>query len=151
MWDSFGIDTAEMIGYWEPSGRRPVHLHCVDGAAAPVVSEGVLATSYVRRGNATLVAIASWAPAVARCELRLDYAALGLDPRHAQARAPAIDGFQERIDPRPLHGPPVIDVEPGRGWLLLLEAAPRAREVLAHLRAAAALVEVPQQTPEVDL
>ena len=33
----------------------------------------------------------------------------------------------------------------------LLEAAPRAREVLAHLRAAAALVEVPQQTPEVDL
>ena len=27
----------------------------VRGAAAPVVSEGVLATSYVRRGNATLV------------------------------------------------------------------------------------------------
>ena len=128
VWDAFAIDTAEMIGYWEASARRPVHLACADGAAAPAAAEAVLATSYVRRGNATLVALASWAKDVVRCELRIDFGALGLDARHAQARAPAIDGFQEGIDARPLGGStPVIDVEPGRGWLLFVEHRSEAR------------------------
>ena len=68
LWDAFAIDTAVMVGYWEARHRRPVTLACTQGGANP--TEAVLATSYVRRGNATLVSIASWAPGVARCELQ---------------------------------------------------------------------------------
>ena len=70
VWDAFGIDSAEMVGYWEPAPRRPVSVRCTEGGATP--TEAVLATSYVRRGNATLVSLASWAPGVARCELRVE-------------------------------------------------------------------------------
>lgn len=75
VWDAFGIEMAEMIGYWEAARRRPVTLACTEGGAAPTdgaLASHVLATSYVRRGNATLVSLASWAAGVARCELRVD-------------------------------------------------------------------------------
>lgn len=156
----------------------------------------MLATAYVRRGNATLVSIASWAAGVARCELHIDLAALGLEPQRVHVRAPLVEGFQTAVAPhrldkgapasalhigvpplaqraaaaRPqgrrgsafdlLHGvvgAPAIDVEPGKGWLLLLEAAPPASALPPQLaragaaaRAAAALVEVPQHTPDAE-
>ena len=171
----------------------------------------MLATAYVRRGNATLVSIASWAAGVARCELHVDLAALGLEPQRAHVRAPLVEGFQTAIAPHRLDkgapasalnthrldkgapasalnigvpplaqraaaarpqgrrgsafdlrhgvvGAPAIDVEPGKGWLLLLEAAPPASALppqLARARAAAwaaaALVEVPQHTPDAEV
>lgn len=107
-WDAFGIDQAEMIGYWEP--------HC------PVTTgrDDVLATVYRRPGRA-LVAIASWAPERADCRLRIDWPALGLDPDKAHLYAPEIPGFQpcrlfQPSDPLPA---PVR-----RGWLLWLDEQP---------------------------
>jgi len=79
MLDRFGARDAEMRGYWEP--RPPVRVSCA----------GVHATSYVRRGHATLVAISSFshgyeAPAAGEdrgfhnCDVRIEWGQLGLQP-----------------------------------------------------------------------
>ena len=148
LWDAFGIEAAHMVGYWE--ARRPVTLRCSGGAtgaddaddAADAAGAGrrpagrdevVLATSYVRHGNATLVALASWADEPVRCALRIDYAALGLDVRYTRLRAPDVEGFQQGRAMIPLSlrrdSPPVVEVEPGRGWMLILEATPELQIV----------------------
>ncbi|MBC7289438.1 MAG: hypothetical protein H5T86_15625 [Armatimonadetes bacterium] len=48
MWDEFGIQDAEWIGYWSPK--------------CPVKTDhpGVLATAYVKMGQKTLIALAHW-------------------------------------------------------------------------------------------
>ena len=68
LWDAFGMRDAVMHGYWQT--RAPVASSC----------EGVLVTSYVRYGNATLVAIASWDAEPRTCTLIINYAALGFSP-----------------------------------------------------------------------
>lgn len=101
LWDAFGIERAAMIGWW-------VH-------DTPVTTDDkdVLATSYVRKGDRTLVALASWAPGATKVKLRVDWKALGLKP--GRLVAPAIPGFQPAASFAP--GEP-IPVEPGKGWLL---------------------------------
>lgn len=105
-WDAFGIGQAEMVGWW-------VHDTPVTTGRADV-----LATSYVRKGHATLIALASWAPQATAVTLHIDWKALGLDPGKVRLTARAIDGFQPArrfaLD-RP------IPVEPGKGWLLVLQ------------------------------
>jgi hypothetical protein len=93
------------IGFWVPS--NPVKTGRSD----------VLATSYVRGGRA-MIALASWATASVEVRLALDWKALGLDPAKARITAPEIAGFQEgqTFDAA---GP--IPVEPGKGWLLILQ------------------------------
>ena len=104
LWDEFGIQDAEMRGYWDP--QCPVRTGRDD----------VLATVYQRRGR-TLVALAGWAPQPARVRLDVDWRALGLDPQRATCYAPGVQGFQ----PEALFAPAdEIPVEPGRGWLLVL-------------------------------
>jgi hypothetical protein len=105
VWDSFGIAEAKMLGYWDPA--CPVRTDSPD----------VLATAYVRPGKA-LVAIASWAKAPVPCRLKIDWKALGLDPAKATLTAPEIKGFQpaRRFAPSD-----AIPVEPGKGWVLLVE------------------------------
>ena len=91
-------------------------------------------------------------------------------PATSPAISPQVEGFQTAIEPHPLNkGAPVIDVEPGRGWLLVLEQASPASAEAAHGHvtgqkavararaaavarewAAAALVEVPQHTPDAE-
>jgi hypothetical protein len=61
--------------------------------------------------------LASWAKEPVDVRLTIDWKKLGLDPKTAVLRAPAIDKFQETAAFRP--GDP-IRVEPGKGWLLLL-------------------------------
>lgn len=110
LWDEFGIQDARMIGYWDPA--CPVRTDHQD----------VLATAYVKPDK-TLVSIASWAreslwgKQPVRCRLRVDWAALGLDPEKATIVAPAIPGFQDAAEFRP---PDEIPVESGKGWLLVL-------------------------------
>ena len=91
VWDAFGIDSAEMVGYWEPASRRPVTVSCTEGGATP--TDAVLATVYVRRGNATLVSLASWASGVARCELQPYVVTL-------QPRVPMLQFHTSRPQPR---------------------------------------------------
>lgn len=106
LWDAFGIGQADMIGWW-------VH-------DTPVTtSDGsVLATSYVRKGQRTLVSIASWAPQAVNVKLRIDWNALGLSPHKVTLRAPAVEGFQPAATFAPDQA---IPVAPGKGWLLILE------------------------------
>jgi hypothetical protein len=104
IWDSFGIADAKMIGYWEPD--CPVRTDRPD----------ILATAYVRKGR-TLISVASWAPADASVHLRIDWKALGLDPKKAKLVAPEIKDFQPVAVFQPSDA---IPVHPNRGWILEL-------------------------------
>ena len=79
--------------------------------------EGILATVYLKKRKA-LISIASWAKAAVACRLEIDWSALGMDPHKARLSAQNIPAFQKeaRFDPSA-----EIPIEPGRGWLLLLE------------------------------
>jgi hypothetical protein len=68
-------------------------------------------------GTSALIALASWAGQPVDVRLAIDWKKLGLDPRTAALRAPAIDKFQEAAEFKP-GGP--VRVEPGKGWLLVL-------------------------------
>ncbi|MCK4824637.1 hypothetical protein KA005_53285, partial [bacterium] len=109
VWDEFGIQDAQMIGYWVPS--CPVKTDNKD----------VLLTAYVRK-NSVLISIASWSKKQVRCRLKIDWDALGIDPEKAHLRAPPIKDFQNsatfKLTDR-------ILVEPGKGLLLILEVEPR--------------------------
>jgi hypothetical protein len=105
VWDAFGIAGATVSGYWEDS---------------PVVTTDhpdVLATTYLKPRRA-LVAIASWASERAMVHLRIDWQRLGLDPRTTVLKAEPIDRFQPA---RRFAVGEEIPVEPGRGWLLVVE------------------------------
>ena len=80
-------------------------------------SPDVLATAYVRPGK-TLVAVASWAKAPVECRLKIDWAALRLDPAKAVLTAPEIKDFQPARRFAPSEA---IPVAPGRGWVLVVE------------------------------
>jgi hypothetical protein len=105
LWDSFGIEQAEMIGWW------------VHDAPVKTGRDDVLATSYVRHGK-TLIALASWAPQTTTVKLHIDWKALGIKPGKATLKAPAIANFQPAAEFKPGEA---IPVEPGNGWLLILE------------------------------
>ena len=79
----------------------------------------VLATVY-RQPQKALVAVASWAAEKVDCRLTIDFTKLGLDPAQARLRAPAVPGFQPAATFRPSDP---IPIDPGRGWLLVLEQA----------------------------
>ena len=67
-----------------------------------------------------MIAIASWASESTVVHLRIDWKRLGLDPRTAALRAEPIDRFQPARRFPTAEG---IPVEPGRGWLLVIEEA----------------------------
>jgi hypothetical protein len=105
VWDAFGITDAVMKGYWQNDARV-----ATDHA-------DVLATTFQRKGKA-MIALASWAHDAERVHLRIDWTALGLEARSCILRAPAIANFQPAREFTP--GDP-IPVEPGKGWILILE------------------------------
>ncbi|HVW58591.1 MAG TPA: glycoside hydrolase domain-containing protein, partial [Puia sp.] len=82
VWDAFGMEGTEMIGYW--SGHCPVSTG----------SNRVPATVYRKKG-AALVAIASWADADTTVRLSIDWKKLGIDPARVSITAPAIRGLQD--------------------------------------------------------
>ena len=96
-----------MVGYWVPDA--PVTTSHAD----------VLATSYVAKGK-TLVSIASWAEEEVEVRLDIDWEALGIDPNTARITAPEVREFQPE---RSFTPDAAIPVEPGRGWLFIIEPA----------------------------
>ncbi len=106
LWDAFGIEQADMVGWW------------VHDTPIRTDRDDVLVTSYVRKGQKTLVALASWAPQKTSVKLAIDWKALGLSAGKATLVATPVDGFQQAATFKP--GDP-IPVEPGKGWLLVLE------------------------------
>jgi hypothetical protein len=107
LWDEFGIQDAEMIGYWVPS--CPVSPSRKD----------VLVTVY-KKNRRSLISLASWAKEPLSCRLSIDWQALGLDPKKAKISAPPIEGFQKAAAFKPSSE---IPLEPGKGWLLILDEA----------------------------
>jgi len=104
-WDEFGIADSRMIGFWVPA--NPVKTGRPD----------VLATAFVRAGR-TMIAVASWAKDAVDVRLTMDWKALGLDPAKVRISAPAISGFQ---DARAFDTAGPLRIEPGKGWLLVLQ------------------------------
>ena len=84
-WDRFGMEGAEMIGWWDEA--CPVRTGRAD----------VLATVYRKPGR-VLIAIASWSAKDEQIRLEIDWAALGLRPATVRARAAAIEGFQDAAE-----------------------------------------------------
>lgn len=104
VWDEFGMQDSEMIGFWAPS--------------CPITTghEKILATVYKKEG-AALISIASWAEKDVSLQLKIDWSSLGLEREEVRIIAPRIPGFQ---DPEEFGLGDSILVKPGRGWLLHL-------------------------------
>ncbi len=106
-WDDFGIDEAEMIGYWTPD--CPVRTD----------SDDVPVTVY-RREDRVLLSLASWAAEAVEVQLSIDWDAIGMDPATATITAPAVEDFQPA---RTFAAGEAIPVEPNRGWMLTIQAS----------------------------
>ncbi|MBN1271666.1 MAG: hypothetical protein JXB26_05290 [Candidatus Aminicenantes bacterium] len=105
IWDTFGIQNAEMIGFW--SERCPVKTDTID----------VLATTYVQK-NKILIALASWANKQTNVRLTIDWQKLGFNPAKVRLEASYIENFQpERV----FDIDQAIPIEPGKGWLFILK------------------------------
>lgn len=105
-WDSFGMTSSEMIGYWVKD--NPVKTG----------SDKTLATIYRRKGERTLISIATWEDADAEVTLSIDWGALGLNPSKVTLHAPAIENFQTEGNWRPGDK---ITVPKGQGLLIIAE------------------------------
>ncbi|MBS1729540.1 MAG: hypothetical protein JSS67_02055 [Bacteroidetes bacterium] len=105
LWDQFGMQGSQMIGYWSKN--------------CPVKSDHdkVLTTVYKKNGSA-LIAIASWADHDVDIQLQIDWKKLGIDPAKATIIAEEVKNFQPakvfKINDK-------IPVEKGKGWMLIIK------------------------------
>ena len=104
LWDSFGMQHSEMIGYWVKD--NPVKTN----------SEQTLATIYRHTGEKTLISLATWEDTDAKVTLSVDWAALGLDPSKVTLYAPEIENFQQEGNWKP--GDEIV-VPKGKGLLII--------------------------------
>ena len=104
LWDSFGMQNSEMIGYWVKD--NPVKTG----------SEKTLATVYSHMGDKALISLATWEDTDAQVKLSIDWAKLGLDPSKVTLHAPAIENFQQETTWKPSDE---IVVPKGKGLLII--------------------------------
>ena len=104
LWDSFGMQNSEMIGYWVKD--NPVKTG----------SEKTLATVYSHMGDKALISLATWEGTDAKVKLSIDWAKLGLDPSKVTLHAPAIENFQQETTWKP--GDEIV-VPKGKGLLII--------------------------------
>ena len=104
LWDSFGMQNSEMIGYWVKD--NPVKTG----------SEKTLATVYSHMGDKALISLATWEDTDAKVKLSIDWAKLGLDPSKVTLHAPAIENFQQETSWKP--GDEIV-VPKGKGLLII--------------------------------
>lgn len=111
LWDRFGIDSAVMYGFWLDAERGA-------GTVPAVANDtGVKVTAFVRRGQATLLALASFVPRNLSVTLKVDWARLGL-PASTPLVAPQLVPMQPAR--RVFADGEAIAVTAGQGWLLTL-------------------------------
>jgi hypothetical protein len=103
--DKFGIQGSQMIGYWVP--------------ACPVKTDNpnVICTVY-KKDKKSLISIASWDKKKTDVKMLIDWTALGISPEKAKLTAIGAKDFQTDATFSPDQK---IPVEPGKGWLLILE------------------------------
>ena len=104
LWDSFGMQNSEMIGYWVKD--NPVKTG----------SEKTLATVYSHMGDKAQISLATWEDTDAKVKLSIDWAKLGLDPSKVTLHAPAIENFQQETTWKPSDE---IVVPKGKGLLII--------------------------------
>lgn len=104
LWDFFGMQNSEMIGYWVKD--NPVKTG----------SEKTLATVYSHMGDKALISLATWEDTDAKVKLSIDWAKLGLDPSKVTLHAPAIENFQQETTWKP---DDEIVVPKGKGLLII--------------------------------
>lgn len=104
LWDSFGMQNSEMIGYWVKD--NPVKTG----------SEKTLATVYSHMGDKALISLATWEDTDAKVKLSIDWAKLGLDPSKVTLHAPVIENFQQETTWKP--GDEIV-VPKGKGLLII--------------------------------
>lgn len=104
LWDSFGMQNSEMIGYWVKD--NPVKTG----------SEKTLATVYSHMGDKALISLATWEDTDAKVKLSIDWAKLSLDPSKVTLHAPAIENFQQETTWKPSDE---IVVPKGKGLLII--------------------------------
>lgn len=104
LWDSFGMQNSEMIGYWVKD--NPVKTG----------SEKTLATVYSHMGDKALISLATWEDTDAKVKLSIDWAKLGLDPSKVTLHAPAIENFQQETTWKPSDE---IVIPKGKGLLII--------------------------------
>ena len=104
IWDEFGIESANMIGYWEKG--CPVRTNDPD----------IHATVYQKEGK-SLISVANWSDKPATFSFQFDWKALGIDAGKATLTAPEIKDFQQA---KTFQISDSIPVEPKKGWLIYL-------------------------------
>jgi len=102
VWDEFGIENSEMIGYW------------VSDCPVKTGRPDVLATVY-KKPDKVLIAIASWAHGPARIELKIDWKSLGMNPEEVELVMPYIKDFQEEGTLNPKES---FKIPQGKGFLI---------------------------------
>lgn len=106
LWDDFGIENSEMIGYW------------VEDNPVRTGKDKTLATVYLKKGEKALISLATWNETDDVVNLSIDWNALGLDPGKVKLHAPAMALFQDEANWKV--GEPVT-VPKGKGLLILVE------------------------------
>ncbi len=81
LWDDFGIQDAEWLGYWNPK------------CSVRTGRSDIMATVYKKDGK-SLICLASWAREDVDVSLAVDWSALALDPSKTTLTAPAIENIQ---------------------------------------------------------
>ncbi|MEA1877922.1 MAG: DUF6067 family protein [Bacteroidota bacterium] len=102
VWDEFGIENSEMIGYW------------VKDCPVKTGRPDVLATVY-KKPDKILIAIASWAHGPARIELEIDWKSMGINPDEAELVMPYIKDFQEEGK---INSGKSFTIPEGKGYLI---------------------------------
>ena len=105
IWDDFGIEKSEMIGYWD--SNNPVKTN----------SKDTYATAYVQKGKQAMIALATWAENNDNVNLEIDWEKLGINSSKAEFYAPAIEKFQDEKTWSPNES---IDVPKGKGFLIIV-------------------------------
>ncbi len=105
VWDLFGIQDSEMLGYW--SDKNPVTTN----------NSHVLATTYIKEKSA-LVALASWDSTDVTIRLKIDWKKLGIDPEKAVISKPFIDKLQDAANDIPANN---LEIAYRKGALLIIK------------------------------
>jgi len=103
--DSFGMTGSHMIGYWVP------------GCPVKTDNPNVICTVY-QKEKKSLISIASWNKDKTDIKLAIDWVSLGISPDKAILTAVEAKDFQPAATFSPDQK---IPVEPGKGWMLILE------------------------------
>lgn len=105
LWDSFGMNGSQMIGYWS------------DNCPVKTDNPAVLATVY-KKEHSAMVSIASWADADVDVKLLIDWQKLGMDAAKASITIPAIKNFQ---DAALMKAGDSLHISKGKGYLLIIQ------------------------------